>query len=116
MVGEELEFGEAKKARAEALRFGEKISQTSGIAMDEEDTTVDQGLKTEEKVIMINNVAKVFFEDSMKRTVCVAKVFFEDSMNHTVCVELPTEDGTGEYEKGQAVGLLELSLYGMRDA
>ena len=63
--------------------------------------TIDQGLKTEEKVIMINDVARAFFEAGMKRT---------------VCVELPMEANTGEHERGQAVGLLKLSLYGTRDA
>ena len=52
-----------------------------------------------EKVIMINDVARAFFEAPMKRM---------------VCVELPAEvkETAGE----DAVGLLQMSLYGTRDA
>ena len=39
----------------------------------------------------------------------VARAFFEARMRGTVCVELPMEADTGEHERGQAVGLLEIS-------
>ena len=55
------------------------------------------------KVIMINDVARAFFEAPMKRT---------------VCVELPWEALTEEERTSgqQVVGLLQMSLYGTRDA
>ena len=55
----------------------------------------------EEKVIMINDVARAFFEAK-----ATAKV----------CIELPEEDKTPEDVKNDNVGLLQMSLYGTRDA
>ena len=53
------------------------------------------------KVVMLNDVARAFFEAPMRRM---------------VCVELPAE-ALGENEAGaDVVGFLELSLYGTRDA
>ena len=49
-------------------------------------------------VIMVNDVARAFFEAPVQRT---------------VCVELPPEAGSA---KGLEVGLLKMSLYGTRDA
>eukprot|EP00974_Lingulodinium_polyedra_P080547 7803045-Lingulodinium_polyedra.AAC.1 len=42
----------------------------------------------------------------------VARAFFEAPMKRWVCVELPEEEGSEEDE----VGLLQMSLYGTRDA
>ena len=52
----------------------------------------------EDKVIMVNDVARAFFEAPARRT---------------ICVELPEEEETHE---GDDVGLLLQSLYGTRDA
>ena len=49
------------------------------------------------QVIMVNDVARAFFEAPVKRT---------------ICIELPEEDRGDQDE----VGLLEMSLYGTRDA
>ena len=55
----------------------------------------------EEKVIMLNDVARAFFEAPMRRS---------------VCVEVPPE-ALGEGESAtDMVGFLQLSLYGTRDA
>ena len=53
------------------------------------------------KVIMINDVARAFFEAPKTRE---------------VCVELPEEDKTEEDRKEDRIGLLQMSLYGTRDA
>jgi hypothetical protein len=63
--------------------------------------TVDRGPRAEEKVVMVNDVARAFFEAPARRTVPVA---------------LPQEANLGERDRGQAVLLLQLSLYGTRDA
>ena len=55
----------------------------------------------DDKVIMINDVARAFFEAPMRRL---------------LCVELPEEDKTAEDIEGDHVGLLQMSLYGTRDA
>ena len=55
----------------------------------------------EPKVIMLNDVARAFFEAPMKRT---------------VCVELPQEALQEGEQDDDLVGLLQLSLYGTRDA
>ena len=52
----------------------------------------------ENKVIMINDVSRAFFEAPMKRE---------------MCVEIPEEDR--EEGEGDMVGLLNMSLYGTRD-
>ena len=56
-----------------------------------------------QKVIMVNDVARAFFEAPMKRT---------------VCVELPEEALTEEERSTgkRVVGVLQMSLYGTRDA
>ena len=51
----------------------------------------------EDKVIMVNDEARAFFEAPMRRD---------------ICVELPAEAGEGE----DVVGHLIMSLYGTRDA
>jgi len=51
----------------------------------------------EEKVLMINDVARAFFEAPVKRK---------------ICVELPAEEGA----RSDEVGILRKSLYGTRDA
>ena len=63
--------------------------------------TVDAEDHGEENVVMVNDVARAFFEAKVRRQ---------------VCVELPDEADTEGYAPGEAVGLLELSLYGTRDA
>ncbi len=55
----------------------------------------------EEKVIMINDVARAFFEAKASRK---------------VCIEFPDEDKTPEVVKNDDVGLLQTSRYGTRDA
>ena len=62
--------------------------------------TIEKG-GHEEKVVMINDVARAFFEAPMRRE---------------LCVELPNEARLEGIERREAVGLLELSLYGTRDA
>ena len=52
----------------------------------------------QEKVVMVNDIARVFFEAPATRP---------------IAVELPAEDNDGE---GDMVGLLLQSLYGTRDA
>jgi len=63
--------------------------------------TVDDGGEGGDKVLMINDVARAFFEAKATRK---------------VCIELPAEDLTEEDIKADRVGLLEMSLYGTRDA
>ena len=55
----------------------------------------------EEKVIMLNDVARAFFEAMATRD---------------LCVEIPAEDKTKTDEEDDNVALLEKSLYGTRDA
>ena len=55
----------------------------------------------EDKLLMINDVARAFFEASAKRQ---------------VCVELPEEDMTDADKTKDMVGHLQMSLYGTRDA
>ena len=52
----------------------------------------------DEKIIMVNDVARAFFEAPVRRI---------------VCVELPPEE---QVDGEDAVGLLQMSLYGTRDA
>ena len=53
------------------------------------------------KVVMINDVARAFFEAQVRRQ---------------VCVEIPEEDKTATDSDRDMVGLLNMSLYGTRDA
>ena len=53
------------------------------------------------KVIMLNDVARAFFEAPMTRY---------------VCIELPQEDLEPGESQENLVGLLQMSLYGTRDA
>ena len=53
------------------------------------------------KVLMINDVARAFFEAPAIRD---------------ICVEIPTEDLTPEDARHDKVGHLRMSLYGTRDA
>ena len=55
----------------------------------------------EENVVMINDVARAFFEATVKRA---------------VCVEIPEEDKTATDNHKDVVGMLNMSLYGTRDA
>ena len=66
-----------------------------------EAATMDRGQHQEEKVIMVNDVARAFFEAPMTRE---------------LCVELPEEAKEGEDWAKDMVGLLQMSLYGTRDA
>ena len=63
--------------------------------------TVSDGGRGEEKVIMINDVARAFFEAKATRN---------------VCVELPEEDISPGDRTRDMVGHLVMSLYGTRDA
>ena len=65
-----------------------------------EAATVIEGLEND-NVIMINDVARAFFEAPAHRE---------------ICVELPMEVRTEEDERDDNVGILEKSLYGTRDA
>ena len=61
-----------------------------------------EGMKSKHmKVVMINDVARAFFEAKATRQ---------------VCVELPSEGLTEEDRKKDLVGILNMSLYGTRDA
>ena len=66
-----------------------------------EAATIRHGADSPQNVIMINDVARAFFEAPVRRT---------------VCVELPPEAlGEGD-DTRDLVGLLQMSLYGTRDA
>ena len=62
--------------------------------------TISDGTDAEDKIIMVNDVARAFFEAPVRRT---------------VCVELPAE-AKGPDESTDTVGFLQMSLYGTRDA
>ncbi len=64
-------------------------------------TVSEDGTMLEEKVITINDVARAFFEAKATKK---------------VCIELPDEDKTAEDVRKDNVGLLQMSLYGTRDA
>ena len=66
-----------------------------------EAATVDKGEDIDSKVIMINDVARAFFEAEATRP---------------ICVELPDECLTENERQQDTVGLLKMSLYGTRDA
>ena len=66
-----------------------------------EAATIDERSQKEDKVIMINDVARAFFEAPVKRD---------------VCVELPEEALSEKEKEMDLVGKLEMSLYGTRDA
>ena len=55
----------------------------------------------QENIVMINDVARAFFEATVKRA---------------VCVEIPEEDKTATDNHKDVVGMLNMSLYGTRDA
>ena len=63
--------------------------------------TVEVGQCSDDKIIMINDVARAFFEAKM---------------NRELCVELPEEAKDEEDVRSDMVGLLLQSLYGTRDA
>ena len=46
----------------------------------------------------------------------ISRAFFEAKATRKLCVELPSEDMTDEDYRLDKVGLLEMSLYGTRDA
>ena len=139
---EEIEYVRSKKVwtkipRAEAQKMGYKIIKTRWIDINKGDdanplyrsrfvakeynTGEEQGLfagtpplealrflihdaatvGSGQKVVMINDVARAFFEARVKRK---------------VCIEIPAEDlNDGDVGK-DLVGLLNMSLYGTRDA
>ena len=66
-----------------------------------EAATVDERKGKHNKVIMINDVARAFFEAKATRA---------------ICVELPSESLTEEDKNKDMVGILNMSLYGTRDA
>lgn len=66
-----------------------------------EAATVEDGGEGEEKAMMLNDVARAFFEAAVKRD---------------VCIELPDEDLEPGETRDQWVGKLLQSLYGTRDA
>ena len=95
LVGEEFNDGDmdgifAGTPPLEALRY-----------LVHEAATVENTKGKYTKVIMINDVARAFFEAKAMRT---------------ACVELPEEDRTQEDRQQDMVGLLKMSLYGTRDA
>ena len=55
-------------------------------------------------------------EDNIMMVSDVAKAFFEAPVKRDVCVELPAEDMNEEDIKNDAVGKLQMSLHGTRDA
>ena len=57
--------------------------------------------RKEDQVLMINDVARAFFEAPVKRN---------------ICIELPVEDRSEKDIRDDNVGVLWLSLYGTRDA
>ena len=64
-------------------------------------STIRRGEDYSEKVLMINDVARAFFEAPVRRD---------------ICIELPAEDYTEEDGEQDMVGHLVQSLYGTRDA
>ena len=70
----------------EALRYVVHVAATRGAA---------------KRAIMINDVARAFFEARARRK---------------VCIELPAEDRNPQDMGKDLVGLLNMSLYGTRDA
>jgi len=66
-----------------------------------EAATIRHGEEVGSKVVMINDVARAFFEVPAVRQ---------------VCVELPDEDTLDTDRKFDNVGHLQMSLYGTRDA
>ena len=69
--------------------------------MSEAGTISEDGITSEEKCNMINDVARAFFEAKATRK---------------VCIELPEEDKTPDDLRKDNVSLLQMSLYGTRDA
>ena len=63
--------------------------------------TTDIRTRAEDKIVMINDVARAFFEAKVQRD---------------VCVELPLGAMTAEDRNKDLVGKLRLSLHGTRDA
>ena len=66
-----------------------------------EAATIRYGEDRLSKVVMVNDVARAFFEAPSVRQ---------------VCIELPDEDRTAADNLGDKVGHLQMSLYGTRDA
>ena len=95
LVGKEFNVGTMEGIFAgmpalEALRY-----------LVHEVATVEQSKGEQAKVMMINDVARAFFEAKAMRT---------------VCVKLPTENITEEDRRRDMVVLLRMSLYGTRAA
>ena len=95
LVGKEFNTGEmdgifAGTPPLEAMR-----------CLNHEAAAIRQAQDTHTKNMMINDVARAFFEAPAVRQ---------------VCVELPEEDQTPEDRRRDHVGHLQMSLYGTRDA
>ena len=95
LVGKEFNDGQmdglfAATPPLEALRF-----------LVHEAATVRTGEEMGTKVIMINDVARAFFEAAATRD---------------ICIEIPKEDLSDADRKHDKVGHLRMSLYGTRDA
>ena len=96
MVGKEFNDGEmdgifAGTPPLEALRYLLHDAATWNQNDDDPD----------EKIIMVNDVARAFFEAKATRP---------------ICIEIPKEDMTPDDERRDVVGFLLQSLYGTRDA
>jgi hypothetical protein len=65
--------------------------------------TTTQHEKMNQKIVMINDVSRAFFEAPMQ-------------VGRHLCIELPEEDCTEEDKRRDMVGYLTKSLYGTRDA
>ena len=94
-MGKEFNTGEMEGIFAgtpplEALRF-----------LVHEAATIRKGDDVNTKVVMVNDVARAFFEAPAVRP---------------VCVEIPDEDKTETDRRLDNVGYLRMSLYGTRDA
>ena len=94
LVGKEINTGEMEGIFAgtpplEALR-----------CLIHEAATVRDGKRVDHKVIMVNDVARAFFEAPAVRQ---------------VCIELPDEDVTSSDRNTDKAGHLKMSLYGTRE-
>ena len=95
LIGKEFNDGQmdgllAATPPLEALRF--LVHEAATVRLNEEMGT---------KVIMVNDVARAFFEAPAMRK---------------VCIEIPKEDLTEADKRHDKVGHLKMSLYGIGDA
>ena len=90
---------EFNNGEMDGLFAGTPPLEALGLLLSDAATTKKKGARS--KVVMINDVSRVFFEAPMQRS---------------MCAELPLED-LQEREKGMdLVGYLSQGLYGTRDA